>query len=272
MPLIRNYDYYDFIDVAPGPANSSVLVADSSVPHPHVLNNHHGHFESPRRGFYAPPPKNRLYYGKDDWRRNTTINDPTEFEELMDVNANDSLSGDEKRKKKRWRDLLFPKGKHSSRKDKENSNVSVTTRSLSSVSFRSEKPERSRRRESGSLSRHRYIPPPPLPMPPRRIMTSTSMGYSDDAMTSSSSHTTTDYEDIAPVPTPSYVIYPAASIAQARKFGATGRETMLPAVLPAIYLGSNRKAMIPNGVKHKIFRSPTYHHGSFGEEKHLKRV
>uniref|UniRef100_A0A8R1ES02 Uncharacterized protein n=1 Tax=Caenorhabditis japonica TaxID=281687 RepID=A0A8R1ES02_CAEJA len=144
---------------------------------------------------------------------------------------------------------LFPKGKHSSRKDKENSNVSVATRSLSSVSFRSEKPERSRRRESGSLSRHRYIPPPPLPMPPRKMMASTSMGgYSDDAMTSSSSHTTTtDYEDIGPVvPVPSYVIYPAASISHARRYPTE-------AMLPSVYLAP----------KHRIFRSPTYHHGWF---------
>ncbi|KAF1762164.1 hypothetical protein GCK72_010426 [Caenorhabditis remanei] len=249
MPLIRNYDYYDFIDVMPCPSH-----------HPVTVTNH-SHVGSTRQASYsAVPSKGRMYYGKNEYRGNlnATINDPTEFEEHFDINANDPLEGgDDKRKKKRWRDLLFPKSRHSSRKDKENSNVSVTTRSLSSVSFRSEKPERSRRRESGSLSRHRYIPPPPLPMPPRRVMTSTSIGYSDDAMTSSSSHTATDYDDI--VPTPSYVIYPASSIAHARKIGDRGNNSINPS-LPAVFLG---RKIVENGTTHKLFRSPTYHHDAF---------
>ncbi|PIC42615.1 hypothetical protein B9Z55_009633 [Caenorhabditis nigoni] len=246
MPLIRNYDYYDLIEVAPGPSRPPV--------------SNHNYFGSARQSSYsaAVPSKGKIYYGRNEWRGgnlNSTIHDPTEFEEIVDLNANDP--GDDKRKKKRWRDLLFPtKNRHSSRKDKENSNVTMTTRSLSSVSFRSEKPERSRRRESGSLSRHRYIPPPPLPMPPRRVMTSASIGYSDDAMTSSSSHTTTDYDDMTPVP--SYVIYPASSIAHARRNGST------------VYMGPGRKAV---GTNPKLFRSPTYHHGWFvWERKSIQKI
>ncbi|EGT34827.1 hypothetical protein CAEBREN_28075 [Caenorhabditis brenneri] len=249
MPLIRNYDYYDIISAAPSTSRPPVVVPT------------HNNFGSSRQSSYsATPSKGRIYYGKNEYRGNAnmTINDPTDFEETADLNANDSVVGEDKRKKKRWRDLLFPKNRHSSRKDRENSNVNVTTRSLSSVSFRSEKPDRSRRRESGSLSRHRYIPPPPLPMPPRRIMTSTSMGYSDDAMTSSSSHTTTDYDDVVPVP--SYVIYPASSIAHARRNHS--RDAILPAILPAVYVGSSRKIMMGNG-SNKIFRSPSYHHDAF---------
>ncbi|UMM22645.1 hypothetical protein L5515_003764 [Caenorhabditis briggsae] len=240
MPLIRNYDYYDLIEVAPGPSRPTMPVVSN-----------HNYFGSARQ----VPSKGKIYYGRNEWRGgnlNSTIHDPTEFEEIVDLNANDA--GDDKRKKKRWRDLLFPtKNRHSSRKDKENSNVAVTTRSLSSVSFRSEKPERIRRRESGSLSRHRYIPPPPLPMPPRRVMTSASIVYSDDAMTSSSSHTTTDYDDMTPVP--SYVIYPASSIAHARRNGSKD-----VTILAAVYMGPGRKAV---GTNHKLFRSPTYHHDAF---------
>ncbi|CAB3402065.1 unnamed protein product [Caenorhabditis bovis] len=175
---------------------------------PLVRNYDYDYVDAPRR--YYATRRNFL---------NSTIHDPTDFEadDSLDLNANDV------KKKKKWKDLF----RRSSRKDKENRNHVVSSRSLSSVSFRSEKPERSRRRESGSLSRYR-------------------------TSEESSSTATTDYEEMTPAP--SYVIYPASSFV--RRYAT--REMMMPVVAPVVYLGTSRR--VQNVDKSRIYRSPTYHY------------